>query len=451
MIQPERVQELSRQPVQPGRYVLYWMQASQRAKYNHALVYAVRRANELGQPVLAVFGLTPHFPEATERHYRFLLEGLRETQRVLRANGIQLVVRLQDPPEAALALAREASLLVTDRGYLRVQRQWRERVAREAPCLVVQVESDVVVPVETASAKQEVAARTLRPKLHRQLDRYLVPLARTRLHVRALDPQPESLALDDLSAVLRRLHAPEGAAWHSPGGAAEARLRLHVFLQTGLLWYGESAPRALPLTSRLSPYLHFGQISPLEVALAVEETGIPGVEAFLEQLIVRRELAMNFVFYNPGYDEYSQAVPEWARRTLAERADDPRTLYTLRQLENAETLDPYWNAAMRQAAQSGYLDNHLRMYWGKQLVRWSPHPQEAFARLAYLNNKYFLDGRDPVSWASVAWCFGRHDRPWPPRPVFGTVRSMNAAGLRRKFDADGYARRVLGRDYPGEA
>jgi deoxyribodipyrimidine photo-lyase len=444
MIQPERLQSLNTLGLRERRYVLYWMQASQRAECNHALEYAIREANRLGQPLVVVFGLTPSFPEANERHYRFMLEGLARTQEALARRKIRLVVIRENPPQAALQLAGEASLLVTDRGYLRVQKQWRQEVARKAPCLVVQVEGDVIVPVETASPKEEVGARTLRPKVQRLLEQYLVPLRETRPKLSSLELPFESLDLSDVAALLRKLKltsAPSTSRF--TGGTREGLKFLGQFLSHGLPNYDEFRNDALAeAVSHMSPFLHFGQLSPLQIALAVREETAPDVPVYLEQLIVRRELSMNFVHYNAGYDEYEQAVPQWARKTLFEHARDPRQLYSVEQLEQSETGDAYWNAAMREMVLTGYLHNYLRMYWGKRIIEWSHNPEEAFRRMAYLNNKYFVDGRDPVSWGSIAWCFGKHDRPWPPRPIFGTVRYMNASGLRRKFEADEYVRRI---------
>jgi deoxyribodipyrimidine photo-lyase len=199
--------------------------------------------------------------------------------------------------------------------------------------------------------------------------------------------------------------------------------------------------------SDISPYLHFGQISPLYVALEVANAA--GVrkearEAYLEQLIVRRELSMNFVNFNDHYDSYD-CIPSWAKRTLAEHESDRRQYeYSVEELEQGRTHDPYWNAAQREMVDSGKMHNYMRMYWGKKIIEWTPKPEDAFRAALYLNNKYELDGRDPNGFTGVAWCFGKHDRPWQERKVFGKVRYMNAEGLRRKFDMDAYLRKVGG-------
>jgi deoxyribodipyrimidine photo-lyase len=446
MIPPQRIQPLNSLSPRTGRFVLYWMQQSVRSRYNHALEYAIRQANEQNLPVVVLFGLTDRYPEANERHYAFLLEGLRDSQEQLRERGIRLVVKRQSPEQAAVEMAQEAAEVVTDRGCLRIQRQWRRFVAYHAPCRVTQVESDWIVPLETASPKEEWAAATLRPKITRLLPRFLVPLTETPVETNSMGMAFDGLDARDVEGILAGLavdrSVPRVSAYR--GGETEARRLLAEFLQQRLEGYAErrNEPK-LNHVSHLSPYLHFGQISSLEIALAVADSPhVADREAFLEELIVRRELSANFVFYNPAYDRY-EGLPEWSRRTLEAHRGDPRPyLYSREQLERAQTHDPYWNAAMREMILTGKMHNYMRMYWGKKILEWSATPEEAFQTALALNNRWFLDGRDPNSFTGVAWCFGKHDRPWQERPVFGTVRYMNAAGLKRKFDIEGYVRRI---------
>jgi deoxyribodipyrimidine photo-lyase len=433
------------------RYVLYWMQASQRVAYNHALAYAIRQANRLRLPVVACFGLMDDYPEANARHYLFLLQGLRDVAQELSRRRIAFVVRRGAPPRVALELSRRAALVVCDRGYTRHQRRWRDELADGATCPVHEVESDVVVPVEGASDKQEFAARTLRPKLHRQLDRFLVPVRMPRLERESLSLKiAGDVDVSDPDAALARLTVDQSVApvpRYFIGGEREARQRLNEFVRHNLTGYaqGRNHPET-PHTSTLAAYLHFGQISPIEVALAVRGADhAPAVDrhAFLEELIVRRELTVNYVHHCPRYDAY-EGLPMWAKQTLARHASDPRQVrYSLAQLERAATHDEYWNAAQREMLITGYMQNAMRMYWGKKIIEWSPSPRAAYDRAVALNNKYFLCGRDPASWANVAWLFGLHDRPWgPERPIFGLVRYMNAHGLERKFDVAAYVERV---------
>jgi deoxyribodipyrimidine photo-lyase len=192
----------------------------------------------------------------------------------------------------------------------------------------------------------------------------------------------------------------------------------------------------------MSPYLHFGQISPLYVALKVSKTSSAGKDSYLEELIVRRELSHNFVFYNNSYDKFACLEP-WAMRTLNFHCRDKREyVYTFEQFEKAQTHDPYWNAAQKDMVITGKMHGYMRMYWGKKILEWSRNPQAGFKIALQLNNKYELDGRGPNAFAGVAWCFGKHDRAWGERSVFGKIRYMNAAGLKRKFDADAYVKKI---------
>ena len=457
MVRPERLHHWRTGPEGRGRYVLYWMQQAQRARGNPALTQAIHRANTLGLPVVVAFGLTADYPGANARHFSFMLEGLAGVAAHLEARGAAFVPRFGDPAEVALALAGDAALLVCDRGYLRHQRAWRRWVVAEAPCPVTEVETEAVVPVELASRRAETAARTLRPKIRAHLD---------TLPEDPDEPEPRiaaaalGLAGDFEPArprdALRHLAADRSVSpvVATPGGYTEARARLERFLSGGLAGYAERGNDPVrDATSHLSPSLHFGQIGACEIYRAVAESRAPRAdrEAYLEQLVVRRELALNHCWYRPDtYDRYD-CLPDWAQRTLADHAGDPRDpAYSPGQLEAAETHDPYWNAAMLDMRENGFMPNYLRMYWGKKVLEWTPSPREAFATLAHLNDKYFLDGRDPNGYANVAWCFGLHDRGWPERAVFGKVRYMNAAGLRRKFRIDDYVERIRAH-HPGGA
>ncbi|SEU15242.1 Deoxyribodipyrimidine photo-lyase type II [Stigmatella erecta] len=447
-VEEGRLKRLNAHAVKGGEYVLYWMQQSARAEHNPALEYAVQQANAAKLPLLVGYGLMDDYPEANIRHYRFLLEGLQDCQRTLAERGIPFVLQRGAPPEVALKLARNAALVVCDRGYLRHQKQWREQVAQKASCPVVQVEADVVVPVEVASVKAEYAARTLRPKLHRLWETYLVKLAPTPLQVDSLKLGVKGLNLEDVDALLKKLALDRSVPpvhHRFRGGTREANRLLRTFLHRHLPEYQENRPH--PETdhvSHMSKYLHFGQISPVVIALAAREARAlrPQRDTFLEELIVRRELAQNFAEYTPQYDSYA-CLPAWARKTLAAHMGDERPFqYTKEQLEQARTHDPYWNAAMREMRYTGYMHNAMRMYWGKKILEWGKTPEEAYRTALTLNNTYFLDGRDANSFTNIGWVFGLHDRPWGARAVYGTVRSMSSKGLERKADMAAYIAKV---------
>ncbi len=445
MIQPERVKLLNAAEERTGDYVLYWMQASQRVECNHAFQYAVRRANALRLPVVVYFGLTDRFPEANERHYAFMLEGLAGVRRRLKALGVHFVLRRGSPERGAVEMAGRAALAVVDRGYLRIQKAWRAKAAGAMDCPLVQIETDAVVPVESASPKEEWSAATLRPKVRARWPEFLVPLRERRPLRSSLDLPFESLDPEEPDAVLKGMTIDRsvGRSDRYRGGTEEALKRLRLFLRERLAHFADLRNNpTLDAVSHLSPYLHFGQISPLQIGLLAAGTDTPAREAFFEEILVRRELGLNFVHYNPAYDVF-EGLPPWALKTLAAHAADPRpALYSRTELEGARTHDPYWNAAQNEMRITGKMHGYMRMYWGKKILDWSHTPQEAFATALGFNNKYELDGRDPNGFAGVAWCFGKHDRPWGQRPVFGLVRSMTDGGLRRKFDADGYVRNV---------
>ena len=421
------------------------MQASHRDTYNHALEYAIDLANQLSLPLLVIASLNESYPVATLRHYQFLFEGLQEVSISLKAKGIPF--RLYKD-SLAINVAERAGVVVTDRGYLKHQRRWRENLANHLFCQVIEVESDVVVPVETVSEKEEYAARTLRPKIHRHLQQFLVPLApgTPLIDGLKLDLEPglnvHDLTINDQFDVDQTVMPVQ----EFQGGYTKALKRLKRFLSKRLPNYAENRNDiSRSYTTELSPYLHFGQISPLEVILRLlghTDPSDPNLGALIEELIIRRELAINFVYYNQDYDQYS-SLPSWALQTLDKHRDDSREyLYTLEDFESARTHDHYWNAAMIEMKKRGIMKGYMRMYWGKKILEWSKSPEHAFETTLYLNNKYFLDGHDPNSYANVAWILGKHDRPWKERPIFGTIRYMNANGLKRKFDVEEYVRWV---------
>jgi deoxyribodipyrimidine photo-lyase len=389
------------------------------------------------------------YPEANLRHYTFMLEGLQETQAALAKRGIKMVVQKGNPADVALSAGRKASLIVCDHGYLRHQRQWRQKVARNAGCRVVQIESDVVVPLEVVSHKAEYAARTIRPKINKCLQDYLIEFRPTQIEKTSLKVRLSGLDLSDIEAVTKKMSLDKSVLPVSDffkGGTSRAKKIFKEFLHHRFKHY--VANRNQPQTddvSHMSKYLHFGQISPLYLALQIQKTEKrfkEAREAYLEELVVRRELAMNFVYYTADFDSY-KCLPAWAQKTLAEHKKDKREyLYTRRQLENSRTHDEYWNAAMREMKFTGFMHNYMRMYWGKKILEWSKTPEQAFKTTLALNNRYFLDGRDANSYTGVAWVFGVHDRAWFERPIFGKVRYMAASGLERKCDIQAYVKKV---------
>ena len=417
------------------------MQASHRTEYNHALEHAILQANKLNKPLLVFFGLMNDYPEANERHYYFMLEGLKKVQSSLEKRDIKMIIWSKSPEVGVVELSNDASLVIVDRGYLKIQKKWRRQVTKRIGCPLVQVESDLIVPVEVASPKEEYSAATFRPKIEKKLDHYLIPLKKNRPKIGSFDLDFYSFDIKDIKKAILHLNIDRSVKrineFH--GGTSDAKKHLEAFLKNKLDRYPELRnDPTVDYLSNMSPYLHFGQISPLYIALKVLATDSPGKDVYLDELIVRRELSINFVFYNPNYDSFD-GLPEWVRNSLLEHKKDPREhTYTLEEFETAETQDPYWNAAQKEMIFRGKMHGYMRMYWGKKILEWNKNPEDAFKTALYLNNKYELDGRDPNSFTGVAWCLGKHDRPWKERPIFGKIRYMNERGLKRKFDIDRY-------------
>ena len=445
-VSTERVRRLNASNVKGEKYVLYWMQSSHRVEFNLALEYAFSWANKLDKPLVVFFGLTRSYPAANLRHYAFMLEGLRDVKAQLEDIGVKLVVREQSPELGVTALSKDACLTVVDRGYLKTLRQWYSDAAAKMRCSLVQVEDNVLVPVEEASIKEEYSAATLRPKIQKKRENFLRMPKQQEPKKSSLDLKFDSVDLADFDAVVSALNVDRSVQKASfRGGSREAAKRLVDFLENKLPVYADWRNNpTVDFTSKLSAYLHFGQISPVKIALEVLAADAPdeAKEVYLEELIVRRELAVNYVYFNERYDSF-EGLPNWAKLTLNKhKADKREYLYTVEDLERAETHDLYWNAAQNQMRLTGRMHGYMRMYWGKKILEWTKTPQDAFKTALYLNDKYELDGKDPNGFTGVAWCFGKHDRPWKERPVFGAVRYMNANGLKRKFDADKYVQQV---------
>jgi len=459
MIQKERIKPLNDEQVQNKEQIFYWMQASQRVNYNHALEFAIERANKLNKSLSVFFVLNTDFPEANLRHYQFMLEGLKEIREKLEKRNIKFKVFLGDPEDIVTKIAENSALIITDRDYLKTTKKWRKNIAENINCPLVQVESNLIVPVEEASPKEEYAAYTIRKKINKKLDYYLEELEKRQIKHPSVNKEfnfsnkleneniTKYFKNNNLAELTQKLDIDKSIkpVSHYKGGEEQAKNYLYDFITNKLDKYHElSNDPTKDYLSHLSPYLHFGQISPLLVALEIKEKYSPGQEEFLDQLIIRRELSFNFVYYNKDYDQSLKSIlPDWAYTTLEEHKNDLREyIYSQEEFEKAATHDKYWNAAQKEMKITGKMHGYMRMYWAKKILEWTPSPQDAFEISLYLNNKYSLDGRDPNSYAGIAWCFGKHDRAWKERKVFGKTRYMNANGLNRKFAADLYVQQI---------
>lgn len=431
---------LRRQGTPSGDCVVYWMRRSVRAVENPSLDMAIQVGNALSKPVVVFFALVP-VANANLRHYSFLLESLMEVEGELGKRNVGFALR-RHPEHRVAKFCSEvsAALLLTDENPLRGPEHRLKNVVRKLRIPVWSVDSDVVVPSKLISGKQ-YAARIIRPKLLWLRERFLVRSENPQATI----PWNRNLkSLHSTPSVLAGLPIDRGVQ-PTPGlrgGTQTAMRRLREFVREKLPGYAER--RNHPEhdgTSQLSPYLHFGNISPVTVARKVMEDSAPqkSREAFLDQLITWRELSVNFVRHNELYDSL-ECAEAWALRTLQKHASDHRpVLYSEKQLRNAETHDALWNSAQIQMVEQGWMHNYMRMYWGKKILEWTRSPAEAFQIAVRLNDDYELDGRDPNGYAGIAWAIaGKHDRPWFERPIFGQIRYMSGASTGRKFDSKNY-------------
>jgi deoxyribodipyrimidine photo-lyase len=435
-------------PNPEGKCVVYWMQRAQRAIDNPALNTAVDAANALGKPVVVFFAPVPFYPHANLRHYEFLDEGISDIARGLTKRKIGFVLR-SFPDHSLLRFCDEVkpALVVGDENPMREPEAWRVTAARKLKAPLWTVDADVIVPSKLLG-KAQYSAHIIRPRLQALLETYLVCSKNPRAHVPWIKPK-------SLTTLDRSCHTTNGwslnrsvpAVTQWRGGTAEALRLLREFVEHKLRRYGtqRNKPEA-DHTSRLSPYLHFGHISPVSVALAVQKSDATRAdqEAFLNQVIMWREMSVNLVRFNRDYDNF-ECGERWAHRTLMKHLHDLRPIvYSESQLEQAETHDALWNAAQMQMVKTGWMHNYMRMYWAKKILEWSRSPAEAHRIAVYLNDKYELDGRDPNGYAGIAWAIvGKFDRPWFERTIFGQIRYMSGKSLARKFDSKKYIEQNL--------
>ena len=437
-------------PRKGGRCVVYWMKRAMRILDNPALDVAIEVGNQLGLPVVVFFSVIPNYPNANLRHYHFMAQGLRDVAEDAAERGVGFVLRrFPDNSVEAFLEEVEAALLVSDENPCREPERWRKVLARRLKLPFWTVDADVVVP-SAVFGRSYFLLHHFRPHLKAELPQYLVAQAKME-PAYAWNPLRglSSYAVgQDLTAGFAKLDRSVRPVDSFTGGTHAAVRHLGEFLRHDLTHYEKTRNHPeLKGTSRLSPYLHFGNIGPLTIALAVEKAVADGKasasarDRYLEQLIGWRELSVLFVRHNPNYDNWECAEP-WARKTLVEHAGDDRPhRYSLEQMERGETGDELWNAAQQEMVDTGWMHNYMRMYWAKKILEWAPDPARAFEWAVMLNDRYELDGRDPNGYAGIAWAIvGKHDRPWFDRPVFGLVRPMSGTSIAKKIDARAYIR-----------
>ncbi|GAQ81945.1 Deoxyribodipyrimidine photolyase/cryptochrome [Klebsormidium nitens] len=447
LVDPKRVMTLREGEVTGTGPVLYWMSRDQRSADNWALLYAIEQAHKQGSSVAVIFNLVPRFLHAGARHFGFMLRGLRVMEKNLKEKDIPFFIVQGEPVDTIVQFVAKVgtSLLVTDFSPLRIAREWKGGVCSLVNIPVHQVDAHNVVPTWVCSDKQEYGARTIRTKVHRNLPEFLVeyPELPSNPNKWALEP-PAPIDWEALLKIVLSNKAVPEIDWAVPGEDAGMEWLLKRFLGKGIAKYDadRNDPTIPTGVSGMSPYLHYGNVAAQRAALEARKyrkSHPKAVDAFLEELIVRRELSDNYCYYQPNYDNLQGAFP-WARESLQKHAADPREyVYTKEQLEKGQTYDELWNASQHEMVHHGKMHGFMRMYWAKKILEWTPSPEEALAIAIELNDKYEIDGRDPNGYVGCMWAIaGVHDQGWGERPIFGKIRYMNYAGCKRKFKVDKY-------------
>lgn len=433
------------------RGVSYWMFRDQRVDDNWALIYAQRFALKHECPLYITFFLMSHYSVAGTRQYDFMLRGLQQVEKQCQSLGIQFHLELGYAKDLIDEYCQQnkIDLVVADMCPLRDPMAWLEEAGRKLKRIDIplwQVDAHNIVPVWVTSNKQEFAARTIRPKIHNYLNKFLTEIPHMEKHPylpdKSADPVDWEAAWDHLDID----ETVKPVTWAKPGTLNGYRM-LYEFITQRLANY--DADRNEPSKnglSCLSPYYHFGQLSVQRAILCCTDKSLSAKmkkagEVYVEEAVVRRELSDNFCFYNPDYDNFDGAA-DWAKKTHEEHRRDRRDhIYSLEQFQFAKTHDNLWNACQIQMVLEGKMHGYMRMYWAKKILEWTPNVEEAIRIGIFLNDKYELDGRDPNGYVGVMWSMvGIHDRAWTERPVFGKIRYMNYNGCARKFDIDRYMR-----------
>jgi deoxyribodipyrimidine photo-lyase len=442
MVQPERIFKIKTANINDGN-VVYWMSRDQRSRDNWALLHAFDLALQMKSELSVVFCLSDNFPGANIRHYDFMLEGLNEVSSNLQLKNIPFYLLQGDPVSnlRRFIVENKVSHLVCDFDPVRIKRQWKQELSKETEINIYEVDAHNIVPARVVSNKVEFGAYTIRPKINRLLNEYLIEFPDLPVQEKTGTfrlQQTDWVGIYDQLEVDKTVLPVE---WIHPGeGAAMDMMKYFLGNKISNYARGRNDPNEDYL-SNLSPYLHFGQIASQRIALETKKQ-FPrddNAQAFLEELIIRKELSDNYCFFNPEYDRLEN-IPDWAKKTLKEHENDEREYrYQLEEFENASTHEDLWNAAQREMVITGKMHGYMRMYWAKKILEWSSSPEEALEIAVYLNDKYELDGRDPNGYVGCAWAIaGVHDRAWSERAVYGKIRYMNRNGAKRKFNIRNY-------------
>lgn len=422
--------------------VVYWLSRDSRLQDNEAFQRAFMESDNIRRPLQVLFCLAPLFPNGSPRSYDPLFAGLQEVEFECRTRNIGFQVLFGNPAQTLPKLFKDLdpAMLITDFSPMIHHRIWLKEISQQISCPMIRVDAHNIVPCWHVSPKEEIGARTLRPKLAKLLPDFLRPFPILPDSPKVSHSELPKIDWTQLWTFLGEM--PQIQPIDYLAGATGGKDLLWNFLNLHLDSYRETRnDPSKQGQSGLSPWLHFGHLSPRRIALEawLADVSPESKFAFLEELIVRRELADNYCFYNLNAGQIA-GIPLWAKASLERHKDDPRPYsYSLEELRLGNTHDPAWNAAQRQLVTTGKMHGYMRMYWAKQLLLWEKSPKEAFELALYFNDLYSLDGRDPNGITGVGWSIGGlHDRPWNERPVYGSIRSMVYSGLKKKFPIETY-------------
>lgn len=430
--------------IQEGDYIIYWMSRDQRVDDNFCVIYGIELSLKYNKKFGVLFNIFPSFLDSTIRQYDFMIKGLIEIEKKFKDFGIPFFLLFGDPVLniSNFIKDKKVSILITDFSPLKISKEMKRDLNEKIDITFYEIDTHNIIPPWITSDKMEFGAFTIRKKIKKLLNEFLIEPPKINYK------KEEVFNKNDWDKIYKNLKVDKSippSKFFNPG-EGEAKKVLNYFIENKLNEYKtlRNDP-SLDFQSNLSPYLHFGMISPLRVALEVIKSNKDeeSKEAFLEELIVRRELAENFCFYNENYDNH-HGVPNWARKTLEEHLKDEREyVYDVSQFEKGETHDLLWNACQKEMIITGKMHGYMRMYWAKKILEWSRDYKEAIKITIYLNDKYELDGRDPNGYTGILWSIGGlHDRPFPERKIFGKIRYMSTDGLKKKFNIQKYIEKI---------
>jgi len=378
-----------------SNHVTYIMSQTYRILDNHSLSYAVNHYDSCD--------IIIYRKSEAQRQNKYFNEFIKDLKEKLHQFGE--VSYVEDYHDISIR-----NDIILDQGYLHEELELEKHIVSESKYSVSVIESNVVVPVRITSNKEEYSARTIRPKILKQINNFIDPVLEDKI-----------LSATELTAIEKT----------------------EKFINEKLPYYHLKNHPEFNYTSSLSVFLKYGIISPIRILLLLESSSHQNRNLFIEELVIRRELAFNFVFYNKKYNIFENMTYQWAYNTMKDHiSDDKAYIYDIDDYINYRTHDIYFNTAMKEMVHLGKMHGYMRMYWCKKIIEWSPTYKIAYETAVQLNNLYFFDGNTPNGYTGVAWCFGKHDRAWSERFIFGKIRYMNANGLRRKFNIDEYCKKV---------